>query len=88
MTNDLEQRLTEHFLNKGHIRTFAGRYSCYNLLYFERFNTAKEAIQFEKEIKDWTRRKKEKLVTEFNPNWDFLNSSIMQWPPPKGAISR
>nr|WP_262901572.1 hypothetical protein [Candidatus Sulfidibacterium hydrothermale] len=29
-----------------------------------------------KEIKGWVRRKKEKLINEFNPEWKFLNDEI------------
>lgn len=36
MTNDLERRLIEHRQNKGKPETFAGRYYCYNLIYYER----------------------------------------------------
>ncbi|MEQ8627945.1 GIY-YIG nuclease family protein [Ekhidna sp.] len=45
MTNDLEQRLTEHYLNRGNPKTFAGRYYCYFLLHYERFQTPSKAIE-------------------------------------------
>jgi len=32
-----------------------------------------DAIAREKEIKGWKRNKKEQLITEMNPNWEFLN---------------
>ena len=81
MTNDLEQRLVEHYLNRGLPKTFAGRYYCYNLIYFERFSLADHAIEREKEIKDWSRSKKEALIHKLNPDWRFLNVDIMEWPP-------
>jgi putative endonuclease len=87
ITNDLEQRLTEHYLNKGNRKTFAGRYYCYNLLYYERFASSLQAIAKEKEIKDWKRSKKEELINEFNPEWNFLNASIMIWPPDDHAVN-
>jgi putative endonuclease len=88
MTNNLEARLIEHWLNKGYSKTFAGRYFCYNLLYFELHEYPQDAIDREKEIKSWNRNKKEALITEFNPNWKFLNDEVMDWPPPKNATSR
>ena len=39
------------------------------------------AIEREKEIKGWLRAKKDKLISEQNPSWDFLNKDIMDWPP-------
>lgn len=88
MTNNLEQRLIEHYLNRGQSKTFAGRYYCYYLLYYERFPKPMMAIEREKEIKDWNRSLKEQLITEFNPSWKFLNSEIMEWPPDPGITSR
>jgi putative endonuclease len=88
MTNNLEQRLIEHYLNRGNPKSFAGKYFCYNLLYFERYYTAEEAISREKEIKDWNRKKKETLIKEQNSEWNFLNSTIMEWPPHPDVTSR
>ena len=46
------------------------------LIYFERFEDVNFAIDREKQIKGWTRIKKEDLIKEFNPNWKFLNNEI------------
>jgi len=88
MTNDLELRLIEHYLNRGDKETFAGRYYCYNLVFYERHLSAEAAIEREKEIKDWNRKKKEELVNSFNPDWKFLNGEIMEWPPHPDITSR
>jgi hypothetical protein len=41
-----------------------------------------EAIQMEKYIKGKKRIWKNKLITEFNPEWKFLNEEIVgEWPP-------
>jgi putative endonuclease len=77
VTNDLSNRLHEHFANKGNKSTFAGRYFCFNLLYFEQFDQIEHAIAREKEIKGWTREKKEALIKSMNPDWRFLNSEVM-----------
>ena len=73
VTNDLRTRLQQHYSNRGKRETFAGRYFCYKLLYFERFSDVKQAIEREKEIKDLTRQKKEALINEQNPQWKFLS---------------
>ena len=87
MTNDLEIRITEHYQNRGNPKSFAGKYYCYYLLWFERFETPLAAIEREKEIKKWSRKKKEALIAESNPKFLFLNNDIMDWPP-KELIDR
>ena len=88
MTNDLEARVIEHYRERGRQKTFAGRYFCYNLIYYERHHTPGSAIDREKEIKDWNRKKKEDLINSFNPEWKFLNEEIMKWPPDKDVGKR
>jgi putative endonuclease len=74
VTNDLERRLQEHLDdNMNDRKSFAGKYFCYNLVYYEWYHDVREAIRREKEIKGWTRAKKEKLIATFNPAWRFLN---------------
>ncbi len=73
MTNTMQRRLKEHFENRGNPKTFAGRYYCYKLIYYEYYKTAWEAIAREKELKKWNRKKKEALIEKVNPKWDFLN---------------
>ncbi len=73
VTNDLHRRLKEHYENRGFQKTFAGKYYCHKLVYYEGYESAYEAISREKQIKKWRRAKKEKLVQEMNPNWDWLN---------------
>lgn len=58
VTNNLSQRLIEHYMDRGTKNSFAGKYYCYLLLHFEEFNNPAEAIAREKEIKDWRRSKK------------------------------
>lgn len=76
ITNDLKTRLIQHYENRGLPKTFAGRYYCYNLIYWERFQHVNDAIDREKEIKGWSRTKKEALINEWNPQWIFLNDEI------------
>jgi putative endonuclease len=64
--------LQQHYENRGNKKTFAGKYHCYKLLYFERFNDINQAIEREKEIKRMMRFKKEELISSQNPNWNFL----------------
>lgn len=77
VTNDLHTRMLQHYENRGNSKTFAGRYYCHKLIYFERHSTAEAAISREKEIKKWSRSKKEDLIATINPDWRFLNNEVM-----------
>jgi len=72
VTNNLERRVKEHKLklNKG----FTNKYNCNKLVYFERFDSPIEAIRREKQIKAGTRRKKNELVNNVNPEWKDLSA--------------
>ncbi|PAU94881.1 endonuclease [Aliifodinibius salipaludis] len=73
ITKELSERLKEHYENRGDPETFAGRYYCYKLIYYETYRTAQKAIEREKELKKWRRDKKEILINNVNPGWKFLN---------------
>src|SRR5258705_6231870 len=76
VTNNLDSRLAEHFFNKGNPKTFAGKFYCCNLVYFGEFQYINDAIAREKELKRWSRPKKEALIKTKNPDWTFLNNSV------------
>jgi putative endonuclease len=78
ITNTLERRLQEHALNAGIADTFAGRYHCHYLVYYERYTNVDYAIEREKELKKWNRQKKEALIRSMNPDWVFLNDEIRE----------
>ena len=88
VTNNLPQRVAEHYMNRGSLKYFTGRYNCYYLIYFEKTKYVDIAIKREKQLKGWTRKKKVELINSSNPHWNFLNSEIMEWPPSKDMISR
>ena len=71
MTNSLLTRMMQHYENRGSGDSFAGRYYCYNLIYFERFTDPNSAIEREKEIKDMSRKEKIALIESENPKWTF-----------------
>jgi len=75
VTNDLKRRIFEHEVDaRGSKLSFAGKYNCYYLIYYERFQYIQYAINREKEIKGWKRNKKEKLINDLNSEWRFLNN--------------
>jgi len=78
--------MVEHYLNRGKTKTFAGRYYCYDLVYYEEYQWAEEALAREKQIKGWSRKKKLDLIRQDNPTLNSLNISILDnWPPKDGS---
>jgi putative endonuclease len=78
ITNNLDRRLSEHQQNAISTQsTFAGKYKCVYLLFYERYQYVQHAIDREKEIKGWRREKKIALINSFNPEWKFLNEEIL-----------
>jgi putative endonuclease len=71
VTNNLGRRVNEH--KTGEFKGFTKKYNCHYLVYYEHFTNIEHAIEREKEIKKWRRDKKDKLISSFNPDWQFLN---------------
>nr|WP_230679153.1 GIY-YIG nuclease family protein [Hymenobacter properus] len=73
VTNDLTRRLYEHSTGRGDAEKFTGRYQIDLLVYFETLPDATQAIARENQLKGWTRRKKDALITAFNPTWKAID---------------
>jgi putative endonuclease len=71
VTNDLERRMYEH-KNKM-INGFTKKYNLTKLVYFDETADIESAIEREKQLKNWHRDWKIKLVNEFNPGWKDLS---------------
>jgi putative endonuclease len=74
VTNNLKRRLEEHSDLK--IGGFSNRYRCKYLVHYEKFEDINLAIRREKEIKKWSRKKKNDLIERANPDWKFLNEFV------------
>ena len=74
VTGNLQGRVFAHKrkLHEG----FSADYNCNRLVYFEQFSDPSNAIAREKQLKGWTRKKKNDLVNAFNPEWKDLYQSI------------
>jgi putative endonuclease len=75
MTNFLIPRVNEH-RSQTDKRSFTVQYRAYRLVYYEEFADINACIRREKEIKGWTRAKKNALVESMNPKWRDL---IAEW---------
>jgi len=73
VTNDLARRLQEHKDTLGQRGKFTGRYQANLLVYFELCADPPQAITREKELKGWSRAKKEALLASFNPTWEAID---------------
>ena len=76
MTNNLAERMFYHENPEANSKAFTAKYKCYYLVYWEHFTEVDDAIDREKELKGWVRMKKDALISEFNPEWKFLNGEI------------
>src|SRR3989344_4223409 len=70
VTNDLERRIIEH--KNGLVKGFTQRYKLKKLVYFEECPNMTDAIQREKQLKNWHRDWKINLIKSINPSFDDL----------------
>ena len=71
VTNDINRRLYEH--KNGLIDGFTKKYNVHKLVYLEETDSIDDAIAREKQIKGWSREKKNQLVETMNPMWKDLS---------------
>ena len=76
VTRDLVRRIYE---NKNKLKPgFTKRYDVHRLVWFEVYDDPTNAILREKEIKNWRRAWKLRLIEESNPQWVDLYDQISQ----------
>ena len=77
VTNDLRRRVYEH-KNSLDKTSFTSRYHVTKLVYYEYTNDVYSAIEREKQIKGWNRKRKNALIESRNKNWTDLYESILE----------
>ena len=75
ITNNLSRRLYEH--KNEQIEGFTKKYHVHKLVYFEEYTEVNYAIAREKQIKRWSRSKKNWLVEQKNPNWNDWSKGLL-----------
>ena len=75
VTKDLIRRVYEHKHNFDP-NSFTARYSVHKLVYFEETTDVRAAIAREKQIKSWSRKKKNQLIETINPMWEDLYDKL------------
>ncbi len=70
ITNNLSRRIYEH--KNDLLDGFTKRYHVHKLVYFEETTDVYSAISREKQIKSWSRKKKNELICSINPKWEEI----------------
>ena len=71
VTGNLYKRLYEH--RNGLADGFTKKYNLHKLVYYEYTGDVYSAISREKQLKKWSRSKKNELVVKMNPQWRDLS---------------
>ena len=76
VTSDLIKRVAEH--KEGSIDGFSKRYDLKMLVWYEVHDDINEAIKREKQIKNWERNWKLRIIEDKNPDWLDLYDEIIK----------
>ncbi len=72
VTNDLMRRVHEH-KTRLDPKSFTSKYNIQFLVFYETSSSVQVALEREKQIKGWLRKKKIALIESVNPNWKDLS---------------
>ena len=82
VTSDIYGRMSEH--KQGLVAGFTRRYGVKTLVYYEMHDTMDAAIKREKQLKEWQRAWKIRLIEGMNPEWidlfDEHNHALLNGP--------
>ncbi len=74
MSTDIAGRIWTH--KEKIVDGFAKKYNCTKLVYYEAAPDKLSALEREKQIKKYSRFKKEQLVISTNPSWNDLSNEM------------
>jgi len=75
VTSDLIKRVYQH--KNDFIEGFSKQHNTHLLVYYELHGSMESAITREKQMKEWQRAWKIKLIEEMNPYWNDLYQNII-----------
>jgi len=76
VTSDLVKRVWQH--KQKFVVGFTKKYNVDKLCYYECFDNILDAIEREKQLKKYVRKKKLDLIERFNPEWIDLYYEIIR----------
>jgi putative endonuclease len=76
-TNNLKRRLLEHIDKSVNTHSFAKKYNCDDIVYYEHHGYIINALAREKQLKRWSRIKKKKLILLKNPGLVSYNLQVL-----------
>jgi putative endonuclease len=59
------------------VEGFTEHYGVHNLVWYEPHESMESAIQRKKQLKEWKRRWKMRLIEGVNPNWEDLYHTLV-----------
>ncbi len=74
-TSHLVRRVFEHKSNA--VDGFSKKYQTHTLVYYEQHHTMADALLREKQMKQWKRAWKIRLIEEQNPYWNDLYQNLI-----------
>jgi len=77
VTSNLIARVYQH--KQKQIDGFTKKYNCSLLVYYEQFDEMWSAIEREKQIKKFSRKKKLSLIETMNPDWYDLYPTLLSF---------
>lgn len=77
VTRDLILRVAQHRAHHDP-NSYTARYHITKLVYFETTPSISSAIEREKQIKSWPRKRKNALVSRRNPTWADLYETLSE----------
>ena len=76
VTNNLKRRVWEH--RQDLLKGFTQKYQVHSLVYYEVASDPESAILREKQIKNYSRKRKEEIILKFNPKVEDLYRDIIE----------
>jgi len=74
VTSDLSGRIWQHLNVDG--SAFVKKYKCFDLVYYEHFHRITDAIEREKQLKNWHKEWKLNLIKSQNPELRDMKAEI------------
>ncbi len=74
VTGNLPKRVWEH--KEKIVKGFTKKYNIDKLVYYEVYSDPLSAIEREKQLKNYSRKKKEELINKENPEWRDLSDDF------------